>query len=437
MKLSYLWAFIVLAGNLVLAGCQPKYTSGKTQCSDKKECPSGFSCSDDGTASVHTCIDNKTLSCPTASTFYCSQSNTCWPKPAACSTVTFCGTAANPGNVICATAGYTPDCNGTTCVPGGSTGTGGTRDAGLGAGGIVGTGGSKDAGLGLGGILGAGGNRDAGFGTVPSPTGGAGGIKTTIVGAGGAGGISGGGGDAGIQRDALSSDLAPDTANRDAGAICATPCLTGQQCYSGQCCVPPAAGGTCTASPSCGCPSGSVCYPSSTSHAMACFTANNLAEGADCTGGSTCQAGLGCFGSVCKRYCATSSDCPSIGGVQSCDQTTWSSDKTDILGVKVCERVCDPAHPQSPKAPLLSCPAGFNCSSDTSGLSYCIKASPLPAGSTCSTEEDCPAGSYCSATSNLCTRYCLSTSDCAAGTTCQFTWSPAEYAGSYMVGYCK
>ena len=405
---------------IVIAGCGPNYTSGKTQCSDKKECPSGYSCSDDGTNSIHYCTDNKNLpACASDSAFYCSQSNTCWSQPGACSTVTYCGTANHPDYVICATAGYTPDCNGNTCTPAGSTGTGGSKDAGVGVGGAGGTGGSRTT------IVGAGG------------AGGTGGLKTTVVGTGGikgTGGSVGPGGDAGILPDARAADVMPDGTGRDLVTTCT--CPTGQQCLSGQCCVPPAAGGNCTAYPLCGCPSGSVCYPSSATHAMACYTASNLAEGADCTGSSICQAGLGCFGGVCKRYCSTNSDCPSIGGVQSCDQATWSSDKTDILGVMVCDRVCDPAHPQSPKAPLLSCPTGFNCSSDTSGASYCFKANPLPAGSTCSIEGDCPAGSYCT-TSGSCSRYCLSNSDCSAGTTCQFTWSPSEYAGSYMVGYCK
>jgi hypothetical protein len=169
---------------IVLAGCQPTYTSGKTECSDKKQCPSGFSCSDDGTNAVHYCIDNKNLpACAsTNSTFYCSQSNTCWSQPGACSTVTYCGTAQNRDYVICATAGYVPNCNGTTCSPGTSVGTGGSggsKDAGVGSGGTLGTGGNKDAGAGIGGALG---------------TGGTGGIKTTLVGTGGSGGNKDAGG---------------------------------------------------------------------------------------------------------------------------------------------------------------------------------------------------------------------------------------------------
>jgi hypothetical protein len=376
MKQDRLLVVFVVFG---LAGCQPTYISGKTQCSDKKECPSGFTCFDDGTTAIHYCFDN---------------------LPGA-------------GGIKGA---------------GGSMVTGGSKDAGVLPGG---SGGIKVPPVGAGGAFGLGGAIGMG-GTI-----GAGGIKTTLVGAGGTAG-----GDAGVIRDAsvirdVFTAATPDVAGRDAGAGCAIPCPLGQQCLSGQCCVPPAAGGDCTAFPVCGCSAAKVCYPSSTTHAMACFAANYIAAGADCTGGSTCQAGSGCFGGLCKRYCLTNSDCTSVGGVQSCEQTTWSSDKTSILGVLVCERICDPVHPQSPTAPLLACPIGFNCSSDTAGASYCLKASPLPVGSICASESDCPAGYYCSSTSGLCNRYCMSDRDCVVPATCQLTWSPSEYAGSYMVGYCK
>jgi hypothetical protein len=376
--MQYNRLFVLIA----IAGCGPNYTSGKTQCSDKKECPSGYSCSDDGTTGTHYCVDNDKLQCPSNSGFYCSQSKTCWLKAAACSTVTYCGTAKHPGNVICASPGSTPDCNGDTCIAEVGTGTGGS-------------------------------------GGTPGTTGDAGVIR-----------------DASASRDGYAADMSTDVLGRDSAASCTTPCPTGKRCYSGQCCTPPAAGGNCTAYPSCGCAAGQVCYPSLTTQSMACFTTNNLAEGADCSGGQLCQTGLGCFGGTCKRYCSTDSDCPAVGGVKSCDQTTWSSDKTNISGVLVCQRICDPAHPQSPTAPLQACPSGFNCSSDPGGVSYCFKASPLAAGSTCTGEADCPAGSYCT-TAGTCTRYCLSNSDCASGTTCQFTWSPTEYAGSFTVGYCK
>ena len=245
--------------------------------------------------------------------------------------------------------------------------------------------------------------------------------KCTAPGGGGSGGIGGSG--------------SGGSGGGTGGGACGLGCPAGDQCLSGQCCAPPAAGGVCTTFPACGCSAGNVCYPSSTTHAMACVPGNNLSEGTDCSSGLSCLAGFGCFGGVCKRYCSADTDCPLVAGVQSCTQTTWSTDKTDILGISVCERVCDPARPQNPTSPFVACPAGFNCASATSGVSFCIKANPLPAGSVCTSELDCVAGYYCT-TSGACKQYCLSNSDCVSGTTCQFTWSPPEYAGTTVVGHC-
>jgi hypothetical protein len=302
---------------LAAASCQPNYVSGKTQCSDKGECPSGYTCTAQGT-----------------------------------------------GPRVCVAAS-------------GVVSGGGSRDAGAG-----GTGGKP--GGGTGGVVATGGSRDAGVG----------------------------------------------------GCATNASCASGQQCFQGQCCPTPAAGGVCNHYPSCGCSAGSVCYPSSTSHAMACFTSDGLGAGEDCSGGKTCKGGYGCFGSICKAYCLVDTDCTSIHGSATCDQTSWSSDKSSIAGVKVCERICDPAHPQSPVAPLLTCPAGFNCSSDSTGISFCVKATPLPLGSTCASEADCPSGYFCSSGNSICKRYCLSNTDCPSGATCSFGFSPAQYAADVPVGFC-
>jgi hypothetical protein len=235
------------------------------------------------------------------------------------------------------------------------------------------------------------------------------------------------------------ADSRPDATSVTPDGGCAVSCSTGQQCLSGQCCTPPAAGGVCTTFPACGCPAGQVCSPA-TSRTLACFAGNNLAEGADCSSGLTCKAGLGCFDGLCRPYCGTDADCPAVAGVQSCSATYWDDLQTQpILGVKVCARICDPLHPQSPRTPFLSCPTGFSCSAASTGASFCFKATPLPAGSACTSSADCPAGNSCtgtSATTLVCKPYCFSTSDCATGT-CQFTWTPRQYAGNQEVGYCQ
>jgi hypothetical protein len=201
------YAFLIL---IAAAGCSPSYKSGKTQCSTDKQCPGGYSCKDDGTSATHYCFDNKTLGCPAAAGFYCSQSNTCWAKPGACSTYTSCPAGSkHPSGVICGSASYHADCNADQCVANGvvsdaSVGAGG-HDAG--AGGVLGTGGATGKGgaggtttiiiigsggaPGTGGVLGTGGIKDASPDGIGGITG-TGGIRD--AGADGRGGVVGTGG---------------------------------------------------------------------------------------------------------------------------------------------------------------------------------------------------------------------------------------------------
>jgi hypothetical protein len=208
---------ILLAAAVAGAGCSPNFISGKTQCSDKKECPSGFSCSDNGTSGIHYCVDNKEIGCSSGSTFYCSQTKppTCWPRPGACSTVSYCGTAKHSGYVICPLPNYLPDCNSDSCLPvstvgdaspgsggrdggaGGAVGTGGAIAKGgaggatitsTGRGGAPGYGGSIGYGgvIGYGGSIGAGGVRDAGPEAAVVSTGGVRDAGPEVPGLGGA-----------------------------------------------------------------------------------------------------------------------------------------------------------------------------------------------------------------------------------------------------------
>jgi hypothetical protein len=216
---------------------------------------------------------------------------------------------------------------------------------------------------------------------------------------------------------------------------CSQPCMAGLMCSSGQCCVPPASGGVCTQYPACGCPANEICYPVRASHSLGCFGTDNLAEGADCNNGQ-CTAGFGCFGSTCKQYCNTDADCPAAPGVRKCLQTTWSDTKAAIAGVLVCASVCDPVHPQGPKAPLRSCPAGFGCYSSDTGASGCYSGGTAAGGSTCASDSDCLPGFYCGSGSKTCRGYCYTDADCP-GSTCSIGFSPAQFAGIYPVGYCN
>jgi hypothetical protein len=411
---------------MLLGGCGPKYVSGSTECSDKGECPSGYVCGGSGTATkvcvqscanggtcdsgficandgvnpFDVCIENSKANCQSGYTYFCKSTVTCWPAAVACSTIVNCGTTSTPLYRACSMASYHFDCTAQSCSA--TTTTGGS--GGTASGGVSGSGGLKtDAGLG--GASGSGGSKT-----------GSGGTKTDA----GVGGASGSGG----------------SGSKDAGVSCttSTTCASGQQCLGGQCCPAPLSGGECNQLPACGCATGKVCYPSSTTRAMACVTGSNLAEGADCTSGLSCQAGLGCFGGTCKRYCNSASDCPAVAGLQNCVQTTWSDDNTNIPGVKVCSRICDPAHPQSPTAPLLACPTGFSCQASSTGLSYCLQSTPLPSGSTCTTAVDCMPGYYCTV-GGECNKYCLGNADCPSGKTC-VAFTTTTLAGTYSVGYC-
>jgi hypothetical protein len=214
---------------------------------------------------------------------------------------------------------------------------------------------------------------------------------------------------------------------------CGCPSMS-QTCLTGQCCSIPAIGGVC--GPTCGCAVGSVCYPSTTTHTMVCGVSDNVGLGGACVYNADCASGLGCFGGVCKTYCQTDSDCPAVGGISRCAQTTWGDETGDISGVKVCDRICDPVNPQNPRSPLLACPAGFECDSSSTGVSGCLESGSVPGGSSCAKDGDCLPGYYCNSPDNLCRKFCWTQTDCPAGTTCS-PFSPLQYAGTFEVYACS
>ncbi|HEY3593302.1 MAG TPA: hypothetical protein VGL13_05495, partial [Polyangiaceae bacterium] len=224
-------------------------------------------------------------------------------------------------------------------------------------------------------------------------------------------------------------DLLTDQANC---GTCGTPCQGSNKCWNGQCCAQPAAGGTCNL-PACGCATGSVCYPNTEDTGLACFASTGLNEGDLCDPVGICNSGFGCFGGICKKYCTTDTECALVDTARSCTQTVWPSND-DITGVLACQRICDPVHPQTPRAPLLACPSGFGCASSPDGASDCLKDATATTGMACTFESDCAIGYYCTG-GNVCNKYCYTTADCTAGMSCM-QFSPQEFAGSRPVGYC-
>ncbi len=221
---------------------------------------------------------------------------------------------------------------------------------------------------------------------------------------------------------------------------CSPACGSGESCLADVCCETPLVGGVCNLD-GCGCASNEVCYPDTPATGLQCYPNGGLKLGEACDltedVDDLCGTGLGCFGGVCKQYCDVNGDCPAVGGVQDCIQTTWASDGEPITGVKVCGRVCDPVKPATPRSPLLSCPAGFTCNTagDGTGSSYCLPGGTTPFGGSCESISDCAPGLFCSGAAT-CLKFCYADADCGSPLKC-VSFDPKDMAGAYEVKRCQ
>ena len=443
-----------------LVGCAPHFESGKTQCSDRNECPSGFVCGNNGSSTTNLCYDRKVVGCG-ENEFYCGAINACRPKPADC----LSDLSGLGGSAGMRSTGLTGGIGGTAAP--GTAGSGGSRAISAASGGATsaaGGGATSAAGGGATSAGGGGATSAAGGGATSAAGGGAtsaagGGATSSTDGSSAisvsTGGTPGTSSDGGVNACSNPSYpmYCPAAGSVEAGCwasgtVCSTitscsgvpkACSSSNKkvfCGGPDCCSPPEAGGSCSL-PACGCPSGKVCYPDTPSTGMTCLTSDGITQGQPCNG-LTCASGLGCFNGSCRKYCLADSDCPLVGQARSCMPTYWTGTKTTIPGVSVCAQVCDPVSPQFPRTPLLACPVGFGCGPSLSnpGASNCV---PQPgygiSYSTCTGIFDCTPGYYCT-NSGICAKFCYSNLDCVGNYETCYPFSPPAYAGAYQVGYC-
>lgn len=159
-----------------------------------------------------------------------------------------------------------------------------------------------------------------------------------------------------------------------------------------------------------------------------CLPAGNAADGSACTSNDQCLPGSGCHSGVCRRYCdpVTGLGCglgtqcaelaPGLGVCEACTiacfgrccPSGWRCEANGcVLGA-----VCDPLTPV--------CPAGEGCYLGRGAEFGCAPAGNLPAGSACSTHDECQPGTGCfsDGLSKRCDRFCGPGRACTGGDLC-------------------
>lgn len=83
---------------LALLGCGPNFESGKTQCSDKLECPDGYTCGSEQKGGTPVCYSQ--TNCGANTPFFCKWANVCAVGPAQCPGSTGVGGAGGGGGSV-------------------------------------------------------------------------------------------------------------------------------------------------------------------------------------------------------------------------------------------------------------------------------------------------------------------------------------------------
>ena len=247
----------------------------------------------------------------------------------------------------------------------------------------------------------------------------------------GAGGGDGGGGGSDAGSNGIDASIAPD-GMADANNCAKQPC---------------------SLTPQCGCAAGMACDLDGNDLANGATTCRMSGAGQEtttCTAVEDCDAGYGCIGGRCRRWCATDTDCPGAGG-QCLVGVVFGANQTPVPGAITCTTDCDPTS----SAPT-ACPATWGCHiyQNSTTMTYLTDCDAAPAtgggkGALCDTNGngDCAPGLDCIAltqggtTTNECLQSCVCPGgNCAAGTctlggSCN-GFSPAVVIGGTTYGTC-
>jgi hypothetical protein len=212
--------------------------------------------------------------------------------------------------------------------------------------------------------------------------------------------------------------------------------------------------GPCDPLSQCGCPAPYACRVDQhlDGEVSACQFYGDSGPWGSCDQTRDCPPGYGCFSSgACQKYCLKTGDCEGVDPYRKCQLYDGSS---PLPGTRlpplepygVCNRLCDPANPQSDAGDYQACGSGMHCDPSVTGETECDEwfdpTRGVDPGAPCLADRECPAGYACrempsgagSDAGEVCLRWChVGGVGCPAGSRCV---SDGDYAGSQALGFC-
>lgn len=246
-------------------------------------------------------------------------------------------------------------------------------------------------------------------------------------------------GDAGVASPPATPDASVPVITPDAGPVVPE----ADSSLPPQC--QPSTGGSCELQSQCGCETDQMCTVVDTvTGATGCRPAGTTAPYSTCLLDNDCQAGHGCVGGVCKRFCdGTVTDTCESGPYAQCVQVT--DGQGDIPGYFVCFRTCNPTAPETSDDTYEGCGPGVNCLPGPDGVSSCLASdTPGVRGDACETAQGepdpfaCAPGYACVSTGAewTCKRSCdVAAPDCGPGLACN-RYAEPQRAAEREIGYC-